>query len=204
MVKIYLVRHAQSTGNIEKRLTGREEYELTDEGKQQVEKMTEQLENIKFNAVYSSPSKRATDTIKKLAKKNKLKIQKMPELAEMYFGIYDGYKWEDVDKINPSISLIHEKTNEIMQIPNQESTQQVADRMYETIENIAIQNKDRNILIASHGVAIEAFLRKVKKVPFTIEREEYSQKNTSINIIEYDEKNNKFYLKTLNLIKHLN
>ncbi len=204
MVKIYLVRHAQSTGNIEKRLTGREEYELTDEGKQQVEKMTEQLENIKFNAVYSSPSKRATDTIKKLAKKNKLKIQKMPELAEMYFGIYDGYKWEDVDKINPSISLIHEKTNEIMQIPNQESTQQVADRMYETIENIAIQNKDRNILIASHGVAIEAFLRKVTKVPFTIEREEYSQKNTSINIIEYDEKNNKFYLKTLNLIKHLN
>ncbi len=31
---IYIVRHTETIGNIEKRLTGRNDYELTDRGKQ--------------------------------------------------------------------------------------------------------------------------------------------------------------------------
>ena len=57
--------------------------------------------------------------------------------------------------------------------------------------------------MASHGVAIEAFLRKVTKVPFKEKREEYSQKNTSINIVEYDSEKDKFDVKVLNDISHL-
>lgn len=204
MIYIYLVRHAQSVGNIEKRLTGKQNYQLTEEGQNQVTRLTRQLENIKFDAVYSSPSTRAIDTIKKLAEKNNLEIQILPELSEMYFGIYDGYKWEDVDKIDSSISMMHEKTNEIMGIPNQETSEQVANRMYKIIEQIANKNKDNsNILIGSHGVAIEAFLRKVTKIPFTEQIQEYSQRNTCINIIEYMTNINRFNLKTLNSIKHL-
>lgn len=204
MICIYLVRHAQSVGNIERRLTGRQNYQLTEEGKDQVKKLTRQLENIKFDAAYSSPSIRAIDTIKKLAEKNNIEIQILPELSEMYFGIYDGYKWEDVDKIDPSISMKHEKTNEIMGIPNQETSEQVANRMYEIIEKISSENKDNsNILISSHGVAIETFLRKVSKVPFTDQIQEYSQRNTCINIVEYVPNINSFNLKILNSIKHL-
>lgn len=206
MTKIYLVRHTQVTGNVEKRLTGRVDYEVTEEGKLQVEKLTKYLQNIRFEEVYSSPSTRAIYTVKKIAKQNKLNIQILEELNEMYFGIYDGYKWEEVDRINPSISIIHKKTNEIMQIPNQETTEHVTDRMYKCIKKILNSNKndkqDKNILICSHGVAIEAFLRKITKVPFVKKREEYSQKNTSINIIKFDEKNG-FCLETLNLVKHL-
>lgn len=204
MINIYLVRHAQSTGNIEKRLTGMQNYELTKEGKIQVEKLTKQLDSIQFEAVYSSPSIRVIDTVKKLAKKNNLQVQILQELGEMYFGIYDGYKWEDVNKINPSISAMHRKTNEIMGIPEQETSEQVADRMYEIIEKIARENKDNtNILIGSHGVSIEAFLRKVTKVPFIEQIQEYSQKNTCVNIIEYMANINSFNLKTLNSTKHL-
>ena len=207
MTYIFLVRHAQSVGNIEKRLTGREEYELTEEGKIQVSKLTKRLENISIDAIYSSPSIRTIDTVKDLAEINKLKVEVLPELSEMYFGIFDGYKWEEVNKINPSISLLHEKTNEIMQIPEQETSEQVANRMYEAIRKIAIQNEEKNkdvkILIGSHGVAIEAFLRKITKIPFTEQREEYSQKNTSLNILEYTKDTNNFNLKVLNSITHI-
>lgn len=203
MTNIYIVRHAESIGNIEKRLTGRQDYKLTKEGILQVEKLTERLKNINFDCAYSSPSERAINTIKPLAEKNKVKITIIPELKEMYFGIYDGYKWKDVNKLNPNIHEMHLKTNEIMNIPQQETTQEVAKRMYNVILKIAKENKNKNILIASHGVAIEAFLRAITIEKFTERIQEHSQKNTSINIIEFDEENERFNIKLLNSIEHL-
>lgn len=120
----------------------------------------------------------------------------------MYFGIYDGMKWDEVNKIDPNINKLHIETNEIMSIPSQESTEEVAKRMYSYMEYIAKNNLGETILVCSHGVAIEAFLRKITKIPFTEKREEYSQKNTSINILEYDE-NTGFKILVLNDISHI-
>ncbi len=196
--KIYLVRHTQTVGNIEKRLTGRVDFEVTEEGYQLVEKLTEKLKDIKFDVAYASTSKRTSKTIQKLADINGMEICEEEDLCEMYFGIYDGMTWEDVNTINPKISKLHKETNEIMQIPNQETKEQVTERMYRKILEIANNNVGKNILICSHGVAIEAFLRKITKVPFIAEVEKYSQKNTSLNIIEFDKKNQNFVITMLN------
>ena len=85
--KIYLVRHTQTTGNVERRLTGRNDFELTEEGKKYSEYLAEELKNIKFDAAYSSTSKRTSKTIQKLADLNHLKIQK-----------YERYK-DTVDRL---------------------------------------------------------------------------------------------------------
>ena len=196
--KIYLVRHTRTVGNIEKRLTGRVDFEVTEEGYQLVEKLTEKLKDIKFDVAYASTSKRTSKTIQKLADINGMEICEEEDLCEMYFGIYDGMTWEDVNTINPKISKLHKETNEIMQIPNQETKEQVTERMYRKILEIANNNVGKNILICSHGVAIEAFLRKITKVPFIAEVEKYSQKNTSLNIIEFDKKNQNFVITMLN------
>ena len=201
MTNIYLIRHAQSVGNIEKRLTGRVNYPLTDEGNIQVKKLTDRLKNIHFDVAYSSPSIRAIETIRLLAERNNIEITIEDSLSEMYFGIYDGFTWDEVNKIDLSISNTHKQTNEISGIPNQEATEQVKDRMYNIISKIIDENKGKTILIASHGVAIEAFLRKITGEPFVIKRQEYSQKNTSVNIIQYNK--NEFKVKMLNNITHL-
>lgn len=200
MINIYLIRHAQSIGNIENRLTGRTDYPLTLEGKKQAENLTQNLKNIKFFKIYSSPYKRTCDTVKQLAKLNHIKIILDEKFSEMYFGVYDGVKWEKVNRENPHIHIKHMETNEIMDIPEQESTEQVAERMYKRISEIVQEkeNNNKNILIASHGVAIEAFLRKITQEPFVKKRDEYSQRNTSVNLIEYDESNQTFEVKILN------
>jgi broad specificity phosphatase PhoE len=204
ITKIYLVRHTQTTGNIEKRLTGRTKYEITKDGEKYIELLTQKLKDIKFDTVYSSTSQRAIKTVEPLASLNKKDIIKLDDLCEMYFGIYDGMKWEEVNRINPKIHENHVKTNEIMGIPEQETTQEVAERMYNCIHKIVLENKGKTILIGSHGVAIEAFLRKITGSPFTEKREEYSQKNTSVNILEYNSEKDKFNLITLNDFSHLN
>lgn len=201
--KIYLVRHTRTIGNDEKRLTGRVDYEITTEGQVYIDKLTNRLKDIKFDKAYSSTSERAIKTIEPLAKMNGLEIEKSPELCEMYFGIYDGWKWEDVNKINPQIHKTHVETNEISGIPEQESTEQVANRMYNYIRAVSIDNSGKVVLMASHGVAIEAFVRKVTDEKFVQKVEENSQKNTSVNIVNYNLEKDKFDIELLNDISHL-
>lgn len=204
ITKIYLIRHAESTGNVEKRLTGRSTFEITKNGNKCIELLTNRLKSIKFDKIYSSISNRAIKTVEPLAKLNNLVLEKKEALCEMYFGIYDGMTWDEVNKINPKIHEDHVRTNEIMGIPNQESSEEVAQRMYNCIKNICQENASRTILIGSHGVAIEAFLRKVTGEAFLLKWEEYSQKNTSLNIVEYDNEKSEFKLILLNDLSHLN
>ena len=200
---IYLVRHTQTIGNVEKRLTGREDYELTSKGKMLVDKLTQRLENVRFDVAYSSTSNRTLKTILPLAKLNHLNVIQSDNLCEMYFGIYDGWRWEDVNKINPQIKQNQNTTNEIMGIEGQETTEEVAKRMYKEISQIVSTNQGKTILIASHGVAIEAFIRKAKGQSFLVDIEKNSQKNTSVNIIEYDHELCKYQVLLLNDCSHI-
>lgn len=193
--KIYLIRHAETIGNIEKRLTGRKDYELTKLGIESAYQLVEKLKNIKFDKMYASQSQRTVKTIEPLALWNKTKIKQLKELNEMYFGIYDGWKWEEVNQIHPEIKETQNEINEIIGIPEQETMEQVADRMYNCVERIANQNMGKIILICSHGVAIEAFLRKIVHIPFRYKREEFCQHNADVNEIEYE--NGTFHIKML-------
>ncbi|NJP10211.1 MAG: histidine phosphatase family protein [Leptolyngbyaceae cyanobacterium RU_5_1] len=63
-MKLLFIRHAQSTGNCEQRMQGHGEFELSDLGKMQAEKLAQRLlaEGWWPSQVYSSPLKRAAQT----------------------------------------------------------------------------------------------------------------------------------------------
>ena len=131
--RVFIVRHTETIGNVEKRLTGRQDYEITERGQVLIQKLTKELEKIKFDRAYSSTSRRAIKTIEPIVEKQNLKIEESDELCEMYFGIYDGWKWEDVNKIQPEIKQTQNEINEIVGIPGQESMEETAKRMYNYI-----------------------------------------------------------------------
>ena len=193
--RIFIVRHTETVGNIEKRLTGRQDYEVTPRGEKLIQKLTTELSNIKFDKIYSSTSERAIKTVENLAKLNNLEIETKEDLCEMYFGKYDGWKWEDVNRIQPEIKQRQNEINEISGIEGQET-------MDKCIRNIAQANIGKTILISSHGVAIEAFLRKISGIPFSQEREKFCQYNVAINELEYE--NDKFKIIQLANIDYLN
>lgn len=200
--RIFIVRHTETVGNIEKRLTGRQDYEVTPRGEKLIQKLTTELSNIKFDKIYSSTSGRAIKTVENLAKLNNLEIETKEDLCEMYFGKYDGWKWEDVNRIQPEIKQRQNEINEILGIEEQETMEHVADRMDKCIRNIVQTNIGKTILISSHGVAIEAFLRKISGIPFSQEREKFCQYNVAINELEYE--NDKFKIIQLANIDYLN
>lgn len=193
MTKIYLVRHAECIGNIENRLTGCCDFELTEKGKEQAIKLKEELKDKKIDCIYSSPYKRTIGTIKLIAEFKGIDIVTDKDLSEMNMGDYDGYQYEEVNKID--YSILHNSKKEICGIPNQESTSHVEQRIFNAIIKIAEQNKNKNILICSHGIAIEAFLRGIEGISFAVESKKYSQPNAAINEIEYE--NGKFKITKL-------
>lgn len=200
--RIFIVRHTETVGNIEKRLTGRQDYEVTSRGEKLIQKLTSELSNIKFDKIYSSTSGRAIRTVENLAELNNLEIETKEDLCEMYFGKYDGWKWEDVNRIQPEIKQRQNEINEISGIEEQETMEHVAERMDKCIRNIVQANIGKIILISSHGVAIEAFLRKISGIPFNQEREKFCQYNVAINELEYE--NDKFKIIQLANIDYLN
>jgi len=200
--RIFIVRHTETVGNIEKRLTGRQDYEVTPRGEKLIQKLTTELSNIKFEKIYSSTSGRAIRTVENLAKLNNLEIETKEDLCEMYFGKYDGWKWEAVNRIQPEIKQRQNEINEISGIEEQETMEHVADRMDKCIRNIVQANIGKTILISSHGVAIEAFLRKISGIPFSQEREKFCQYNVAINELEYE--NDNFKIIQLANIDYLN
>ncbi len=161
------------------------------------------MKNELIDAVYCSTSNRTFETVKLIAQIKGLQVKREEDLCEMYFGIYDGWKWEDVNKVNPLIHKKHMETNEIMCIPEQETTMQVAERMYKKMTEIAIKNIGKTILIVSHGVAIETFLRTITQDKFTTKIMEYSQHNGSINILNFDTISKMFTIAKLNDINYM-
>ncbi|PSB14247.1 histidine phosphatase family protein [filamentous cyanobacterium CCP1] len=63
-LKLLFVRHAQSIGNQQKRMQGQGEFELSDEGKHQAEKLAQRLfnEGWRPSYIYTSPLKRTVQT----------------------------------------------------------------------------------------------------------------------------------------------
>jgi broad specificity phosphatase PhoE len=64
VLKLLFIRHAQSTGNLEKRMQGHGEFDLTDLGRQQAEALAKRLliEGWLPTQVYTSPLRRAMQT----------------------------------------------------------------------------------------------------------------------------------------------
>lgn len=201
MTHIILVRHAECEGNVSNCLTGRVDFKLTSKGQKMAQELGQELKKFDIQSIYSSPSTRCVDTVKPIAEYLNIDIIKNPSLMEKYFGIYDGMKWEDVDKISPQILEYKNKYHDIIGIPGQETTEEVEKRMNNYIEEIAKQNEGKTILICSHGCAIYTFFNNIEYIENCEDREKYCQKNACINLLEYD--NNKFKIIKINQTNHI-
>lgn len=193
--KIYLIRNAECFGNIDNILGEKNNYDITDKGYETIDVLTGYFKDKKISSIYSSFSTMCLETVEKVSKELNIEVTKVEGLKEKSFGIYDGEKWENILKEAPSLKKYRKKKIEILGIPGQESTKQVEDRMFKVIDTIANNNLGQTVLIVSHGVAIEIFLRAVVGVPYSEDKDKYFQKNGAINYIEYDEDVEEFEVK---------
>ncbi|MEC1652355.1 histidine phosphatase family protein [Bacillus vallismortis] len=64
MLHLYIARHGQTQWNVEKRMQGWLDSDLTELGQYNARALGERLRDNEFNQVYISPSKRTEETAK--------------------------------------------------------------------------------------------------------------------------------------------
>lgn len=144
MTRVYFVRHAQPDHGWEDTRTK----PLTEEGKKDSQVVTEFFRGMEIDSFYCSPYKRSLDTISGAAALFGLDIITDERLRERDYGL-DGNapgmfekRWSDHD--------FHEE--------NGESLSMVQERNIEALTEILRANKDKSIVIGTHGTALSTIL----------------------------------------------
>ena len=195
---IYLTRHGETEWNIEKRLQGRGDSPLTENGIQRAKELRDRIKNIDIDVIYSSPIKRALNTANILRGNKNIDIVTDDSLMEMCFGDYEGKKIDIIQEENPSwdINLIMQGNVEIC-APNGENLKEVRERISKLMNKIIAENIGKSILIVTHGITLKALMYYFKDED--VNSEVMGQATlTKINI---DEKNN-FYIEFKNDDSH--
>ncbi|WP_165423308.1 histidine phosphatase family protein [Ktedonosporobacter rubrisoli] len=100
---LLIIRHGQTTWNVEHRLPGQVSgVELNDTGKQQATRLAEALTVIPISALISSPLERARDTAAIVGKGRDLEIQFEPDLMDTDIGPWAGQTIEELNKNDPA------------------------------------------------------------------------------------------------------
>lgn len=160
-MKLLFIRHAESIGNLEKRLQGWADSELSGEGKMQVKKLAQRLriEAWRPDHVYSSPLQRAAQTAQALIDEfevsicgTKVNIEYADGLKELHNGVFQGLTWLEAQTQYPELCRQLETSLEWLPIPGAESLQQVRDRANQFIQTLLTQHTNSDqIWIVTHG-----------------------------------------------------
>ena len=186
---LVLVRHGQSTWNLEKRFTGWVDVDLTENGKSEAEKAGILIKNrdIEINFYYSSLQLRANNTLKIIQKvlNEKKSFTRAWQLNERHYGALTG-----LNKLEMSKKIGEDKVHELRRswnvrpevlnrgskfhplnidaykdipretIPDTESLKDTYDRVIKYFEKeIRDKLKNNNILISAHGNSIRALCK---------------------------------------------
>jgi len=194
MSYLILVRHGQSTWNLEKKFTGWVDVDLTENGKLEAKKSGELIKskNINIDIYYSSFQLRAKNTLKLIKEilQSTTISKEAWQLNERHYGALTGLNKDEMklklgeekvhqfrrswdlrpdplDKNNPyhPINIETYKEIPINEIPDTESLKDTYERVLEFYKK-DIENKisENNILISAHGNSIRALCKYLFKL----------------------------------------
>ena len=194
MSYLILVRHGQSTWNLEKKFTGWVDVDLTENGKLEAKKSGELIKskNINIDIYYSSFQLRAKNTLKLIKEilQSTTISKEAWQLNERHYGVLTGLNKDEMklklgeekvhqfrrswdlrpdplDKDNPyhPTNIKTYKEIPINEIPDTESLKDTYERVLKFYKK-DIENKisENNILISAHGNSIRALCKYLFKL----------------------------------------
>lgn len=157
MTNIYITRHGQTEWNIDKRLQGSSNSELTQLGINQAQWLKAKMKSINIDVIYSSPIKRALITAEIIKDDKAIELLKEDGLKEIAFGLWEGMKMDDIDAHEEYSKELYNLYNNPEEYKSYggEHPFEVKERVYKTLDKIINNNKEKDILIVSHGMTLK-------------------------------------------------
>ena len=164
-MKIYMMRHGETDWNIIRRLQGRSDIPLNEEGRRLARVTAEALADVPFTRIYTSPLIRAKETAMIIKGNRDIPVIEEERIQEISFGAFEGficaednYTIPDPDFINffknPEKYVAPDGAEEIETLCNR-----TTDFLQELVHTTAY--RDDIILISTHGAALRGLLSSV-------------------------------------------
>ena len=154
MTRLYIVRHFETMGNHLKVFQGNSDFEVSPIGEKQIAALGERFKNVDVDVIYSSPLPRAVKTAAAIAQPKGLEIITHNDLREIHGGIIEGKHLSDIFINHRELEDTWNNSPQDFFPENGESMRSVYARVSTCVDEIIRKNKDKNIVVVSHGGAI--------------------------------------------------
>ncbi|MFT5578838.1 MAG: broad specificity phosphatase PhoE [Paraglaciecola psychrophila] len=151
--RLGLVRHGQTSANIDQVWHGYTDTPLTALGQAQAQKLGSHFHHyMQPDVIYASPLQRAKITAQAIASNHNIEVNLDPRLMEFNLGDWEGRSFQELrDDGNIIEQLV---SNPDFTPPNGESQNQVKERFVAAIEDIVSRHPQQNVVLVAHGAAI--------------------------------------------------
>ena len=206
-LKLYIVRHGQTEWNVLEKFQGQLNSPLTLEGIKKIKETSAELEDIKFEAVYTSELGRTISTADIILQHNnfekgknnseKLRLQKLSELNEIHFGEWQGMDFKEIFLKYPeeAHNYFYNVKNYCAKNVKGEELKDGLERFLLGLKKIVNNNEEGNILIVTHGTVLELFFNYIENKEADDLDERKLIGNGEYRIFTY--KNGKYLMETL-------
>jgi alpha-ribazole phosphatase len=184
LLRLILLRHGEPEQAAKGRCYGRLNVGLSDEGRKQIEAKLAAIRNLRADALYTSPLKRAVESARIVSDCLGLEPISTDELREINFGAFEGLTYEEVEKRYPEdYKLWMERPTEIT-FPQGESFAQMKARVLRFRQCLLNTHNSKTVVVISHGGANRILLADALAIPdsmiFRID-----QAYAALSIIDY-------------------
>lgn len=158
---LHLVRHAETFDNVEMRLSGWTDTDLTQRGESQIALLARHfnLEHGHVDALYASPLIRARRTAEAIGALTGHSPILVDDLREMYFGELDGRPFEELKEAYSHLLEADENSEiEDFMWPSGESRTGFTARVLRVTNEIARRHPGRPVGVVTHGGVIATLL----------------------------------------------
>ncbi len=158
-LRLWLVRHGESTWNAEGRLQGRADPPLTDLGREQARRAGQRLAAFQIQALYCSPQQRALETAQIIGALLDLEPRSDVRLQEYDIGEATGHNWEGFLERWPHLREMARQGRRISgHIPGGEEIAAFHERVLGVMEGIRVAHDAGDVVVVAHGGVFSEYL----------------------------------------------
>jgi len=189
MTRLYLTRHGETEWNLEGRMQGSKNSNLTGKGMEQAIQLGKWLEATHIDAVYSSSSGRALHTAELIVGERELSIVPLDELKEMNFGFWEGETFDVIrEKCYEQYQCFWNTPHLLKDFPG-ETFEEFKTRVVSSITEIVNENEGKDVLVVAHALVLKFILSYFENTPLEKLFDDRIIHPTSLSIVEFNNDN---------------
>ncbi len=190
MTEVYFVRHAES----DRRIIDEKSRPLTKKGEADIIKLVKLFQYVEIISIYSSPYKRAIQTVMPIAHNKGLDII----IRENFKERINRSEWiENEMSIDTFIKRMWQDSK--VGVDGGESLKEVQERNIKELKNVLRDNSNQKVIIGTHGTALASimnyykndftsndFMKFINKMPYIVKMTVNNDKFINIEEVEIE------------------